>query len=417
MMMKPLFGQRFVAQNTGLDGDQISSMFDLVVEAGKFFLTVAAIVGGVGLIGYLWKRFAAAPVAGLRSGISVNREARIALSILGILGCYVLPMFSWLPLIPTTGVDFLSLLCSSVIPFVLIALGLNVVVGMAGLLDLGYVGFYAVGAYVVGVMTSKHASLPWLVSVPAAVVVSMLVGVALGAPTLRLRGDYLAIVTLGFGEIIRLLAQNLDWLGASEGVSAIKRPPSIGFEPYSTNLNRWYWVIGLTLVLIVLFFLNRLETSRVGRAWTAIREDEDAAELMGVPSFTFKLWAFAIGAAIGGLSGAWYAGQLTTIYPTGFDINKSILFLAAVVLGGLGNKWGAVIGGFMVAYLPERFRFIDDKRFVLFGVVLILMMIYRPQGLLPRKLGTRKRADNSDGRRLVTQIAEANLPATVTGKG
>jgi branched-chain amino acid transport system permease protein len=406
-----------LAQNESLTGDQVSSMFDHIISAGKFFASVIVIVAGIGAVSYAWKRFAAPQLVGVTSKIPQSKNIRITSAIVAIVAMYFLPMWTGLPLIPTTGVDFISLLCSSVIPFVLIALGLNVVVGMAGLLDLGYVGFYAVGAYVVGVLTSKHASLPWLVSVPAAVIISLLVGVALGAPTLRLRGDYLAIVTLGFGEIIRLLAQNLDWLGASEGVSAIQRPPSLGFEPYSTALNNWYWVIGLTLVLVVLFFLNRLEKSRVGRAWNAIREDEDAAELMGVPSFNFKLWAFAIGAAIGGLSGAWYAGQLTTIYPTGFDINKSILFLAAVVLGGLGNKWGAVIGGFMVAYLPERFRFIDDKRFVLFGVVLILMMIYRPQGLLPRKLGIRKRADKSDGHAALEKLAAKNFPATLTGKG
>ena len=221
-------------------------------------------------------------------------------------------------------------------------------------------------------------------------------------------------MTLGFGEIIRLSAQNFDFLGASEGISAIKRPPSAGFEPYSESLNKWYWVIGLTLILITLFFLARLENSRVGRAWTAIREDEDAAELMGVPTFKYKLWAFAIGAAIGGLSGAFYAGQLTTIYPTGFDINKSILFLAAVVMGGLGNKWGAVLGGFAVAYLPERFRFIEDKRFVVFGLVLILMMIFRPQGLLPRKNGG-KPADRDSGNRALKKLSDQLPGAQLLG--
>jgi branched-chain amino acid transport system permease protein len=325
-----------------------------------------------------------------------------------IAAAYLLPMWEGLPLVGSDRVDVLALLCQTVVPFVIIALGLNIVVGMAGLLDLGYVGFYAVGAYTVGILTSKHASLPWLITVPIAVIVTMLFGVVLGAPTLRLRGDYLAIVTLGFGEIIRLSAQNFGWLGAAEGVSAIKRPPGLGFEPYSANLNKWYWVIGLTLVLLVLFLITRLENSRVGRAWTAIREDEDAAELMGVQSFTFKLWAFAIGAAVGGLAGAWYAGQLTTIYPASFDINKSILFLAAVVLGGLGNKWGAVLGGVAVAYLPERFRFIDDKRFVVFGAGLIVMMIFRPQGLLPRRVN-KKAVDGASGRRRL-QALEKNLP-------
>ena len=378
------------------------------------FLRFVAGVAGVGVafivVTQLWSRFgknAVAPLMARRR--AVPPKARIPLLVLAIAAVYLLPMWSGLPFIPTTGVDFVALLCQTVVPFVLIALGLNVVVGLAGLLDLGYVGFYAIGAYTVGVLTSKHANLPWLLTVPVAVVVTLLFGVLLGAPTLRLRGDYLAIVTLGFGEIIRLSAQNFDWLGASEGVSAIKRPPGLGLAPYSVALNKWYWVIGLTLILIVLFFLNRLENSRVGRAWTAIREDEDAAELMGVPSFTFKLWAFAIGAAIGGLAGAWYAGQLTTIYPSSFDINKSILFLAAVVLGGLGNKWGAVLGGVAIAYLPERFRFIDDKRFMVFGLVLIVMMVFRPQGLLPRRLGNRATAGRASGNRQLLAL-EKNLP-------
>ena len=155
----------------------------------------------------------------------------------------------------------------------------------------------------------------------------------------------------------------------------------------------------MTLILIVIFALSLLEGSRVGRAWTAIREDEDAAELMGVPTFVFKLWAFAIGAAVGGLAGAFYAGKLNTIYPRDFEIQKSILFLAAVVMGGLGNRWGAVLGGALVAYLPERFRFVSDKRYMFFGLVLMLMMMFRPEGLLPRKLAKRVRGVGIDIRR------------------
>jgi branched-chain amino acid transport system permease protein len=394
--------------------DSLSSMFELFVTFSKFVAGVGAAALVAGAIGFLWKKIAPllkqfwnTRVVSPLDEKSPNWRgpARSGGAILAVACTYVLPMWSGLPWIRTTDVDFLTLLCSSVVPFILIALGLNVVVGMAGLLDLGYVGFYATGAYAVGVLTSKHASWPWLAAFPIGVVVSLLIGVLLGAPTLRLRGDYLAIVTLGFGEIIRISVQNFEFFGASEGISAIQRPPSLGFAPYSEPLNKWYWVIGATLVFVVLFLLTRLENSRVGRAWTAIREDEDAAELMGVPTFKYKLWAFAIGAAIGGLSGAYYAGQLTTIYPKGFDINKSILFLAAVVLGGLGNKWGAVLGGFAVAYLPERFRFIEDKRFVVFGLVLILMMIFRPQGLLPRKAGG-KPADRDSGNRALKKLSE-----------
>ncbi len=312
------------------------------------------------------------------------RNARWSVVALGIAALYVVPLMKP-PLLNTPDVDFVSLLGSSVVPFVLAALGLNVVVGLAGLLDLGYVGFYAIGAYTVGILTSEHATLPWLVALPVAIGVAMLFGVLLGAPTLRLRGDYLAIVTLGFGEIIRISAQNLSWLGAAEGISAIDRPPSVGPLRFGALNNNAYWILGLTLILLVVFLLRRIENSRVGRAWTAIREDEDAAELMGVPTFQFKLWAFAIGAAVGGLAGAFYAGKNITIYPSDFDIANSILFLAAVVLGGPGNMWGVMLGGFAVAYLPERFRFVADKRYLFFGVALVVMMIFRPQGLLPRR--------------------------------
>jgi branched-chain amino acid transport system permease protein len=274
-----------------------------------------------------------------------------------------------------------------VIIFVLVALGLNVVVGLAGLLDLGYVGFYAVGAYVTAILTSAHGNLPWLLSLPIAVVVSMLFGVVLGAPTLRLRGDYLAIVTLGFGEIIRLTAKNMDWLGASRGISNIKKPPSILGLKFGVLDPKPYYYLGLTLVLIVVFVLHRLEYSRVGRAWVAIREDEDAAELMGVHTFKFKLWAFTIGAAVGGLAGVHYAGKVGFINPDNFPLQLSILFLAAVVLGGSGNMYGAILGGILVAYVPERLRNFADKRVFVFGVVLVLMMVFRPEGILPKRVG------------------------------
>jgi branched-chain amino acid transport system permease protein len=319
------------------------------------------------------------------------KPLRSLIGLIGIAFLYYLPVPKRIPIITTTGTDFASLLAGSVVIFVIVALGLNVVVGMAGLLDLGYVGFYAVGAYVVGVLSSQHANIPWLYCLPIAVVVSMLSGVLLGAPTLRLRGDYLAIVTLGFGEIIRLLAQRFDWLGATPGISKIPPPPSIDlpFPPHHIHFGvldskSFYW-LGLTLAIIVYFFLNRLEKSRVGRAWTAIREDEDAAELMGVPTFKFKLWAFAIGAAVGGLAGTLYATKTAFIQPDNFQLKLSILFLAAVVLGGPGNMPGVVLGAVVVSYLPERFRFLDTKRYYVFGLALVLMMIFRPEGLWPRR--------------------------------
>ena len=312
------------------------------------------------------------------------KATRMLVGLAFLVFVYLLPILKP-PLITTTGVNFESLLGGTVILYVLVALGLNVVVGLAGLLDLGYVGFYAVGAYTLAVLSSKHANLPWLICVPIAMGVSMLSGVILGAPTLRLRGDYLAIVTLGFGEIIRLLAEHFDWLGAASGISNIRRPPNIGPLKFGPLEAKSYYWLGVTIVCIVVFFLKRLENSRVGRSWTAIREDEDAAEIMGVPTFKFKLWAFAIGAAVGGLAGTLYAGKVAFISPQNFDLQLSILFLAAVVLGGPGNIPGVILGAVMVSYLPERFRFLDTKRYFVFGAVLVIMMIFRPQGLIPRR--------------------------------
>jgi len=351
----------------------------------------------------LWKRFNSLKADVQVRWKSMSRVQRLSGYVLVVLALYLAPWWPKIPgigwLVNTPGTQFSTVLNDQVIIFVLVALGLNVVVGLAGLLDLGYVGFYAVGAYVVGVLTSQHASLPWIVALPIAVLVSMLVGVILGTPTLRLRGDYLAIVTLGFGEIIRISAKNLDWLGASRGISDIGKPPSIGPLKFGVIDPKPYYWLGLTLVFLVVFCLYRLEESRVGRAWTAIREDEDAAELMGVNTFKFKLWAFAIGAAVGGLAGAHYAGKVGFISPDNFPLQLSILFLAAVVLGGSGNMPGAILGGIMVAWLPERFRNFTDKRVLVFGIALVLVMVFRPEGLLPRRVRTKTpMRTSSDGK-------------------
>ena len=316
------------------------------------------------------------------------RYVKWSIVALFVAALYYLPVAKPWPL--NTEANFASLLAGTVMPYVIVALGLNVVVGMAGLLDLGYVGFYAVGAYTMAVLTSKHANWPWIIVVFVCIVVAMFSGVVLGAPTLRLRGDYLAIVTLGFGEIIRLLAERFEWLGDTRGINNIGRPPNIGPIKFGILDNNGLYWLGLTLAIIVYFVLKRIENSRVGRAWTAIREDEDAAELMGVPTFQFKLWAFAIGAGVGGLAGMLYATKIGFINPDGFKINLSILFLAAVVLGGSGNMPGAVLGGFLVSWLPERFRFLNTSRYMWFGIILVVMMIFRPQGLLPRRAHGRR---------------------------
>lgn len=332
---------------------------------------------------------------------AMNKWQRYSAYALGVVALYLLPYWPDVPvlgqIVNTPGSQFETVMNDQVIIFVLIALGLNVVVGIAGLLDLGYVGFYAVGAYVTAILTSAHGNLPWLLALPIAVVISMLFGVILGTPTLRLRGDYLAIVTLGFGEIIRLTAKNMDWLGASRGINKIAKPPSMFGLKFGVLDAKPYFYLGLTMVFIVIFILHRLEYSRVGRAWVAIREDEDAAELMGVNTFKFKLWAFTIGAGIGGLAGVHYAGKVGFINPDNFPLQLSILFLAAVVLGGSGNMYGAILGAVLVAYMPERLRNFADKRVFVFGIILVLMMVFRPEGILPKRVGNehKKRKEKS----------------------
>ncbi|OBE94237.1 branched-chain amino acid ABC transporter [Mycolicibacterium elephantis] len=300
----------------------------------------------------------------------------------------------------------------------IIAIGLNVVVGQAGLLDLGYVGFYAVGAYTVALLTSPnspwnrmgptgwlHEDWAWLACVPLAMAITALSGLILGTPTLRLRGDYLAIVTLGFGEIIRLMADNLSEVtNGPRGLNEVAYPRlgeserlpdgvfSSGNSAGDANYGTWWFWLGIVLMVIILVLVGNLERSRVGRAWIAIREDEDAAEVMGVNAFRFKLWAFVIGAAIGGLSGALYAGQVQFVAPPTFNIINSMLFLCAVVLGGQGNKLGVVVGAFIIVYLPNRLLGVEflginlgDLKYLFFGLALVMLMIFRPQGLFPAR--------------------------------
>jgi len=313
----------------------------------------------------------------------------------------------------TTRSDFAGVLFDTAV-FVLLAVGLNVVVGFAGLLDLGYFGFYALGAYTVALLTSPESRFgtewPWLAAVPLAVMVTMISGVILGGPTLRLRGDYLAIVTLGFAEMIRLYAaRNEGILQGQRGIPAVPHPPGTGTDGKPlfgvVDARPYYWLM-LTLILLVILLVRNLANSRVGRAWVAVREDEDAAEIMGVPTFKYKLWAFAIGAAVAGLTGAVFAGKQTFINSDQFLLESSILVLAAVILGGAGNIKGAIVGGALTWYLPEWLRGVGDLvgvefdaaeyRILVFGLVIIVMMIFRPQGLVPNR---RRAAEFADRRK------------------
>ena len=359
---------------------------------------------------------------------NLPKAVKIVLWVLFALFLFLLPVLN-IPFITTEGSDFGGVLFT-VATYVLVALGLNIVVGYAGLLDLGYVGFYAIGAYTIGVLTSEHAHMSWVVVVPIAIVIAMISGIILGAPTLRVRGDYLAIVTLGFGEIVRLTLVNSQWLGGAQGISDIPKPP--GFELFEVPSIDWssgapvvdldttstflkfgindfvpYYWLALGVISLVLLFDILVKSSRVGRAWEATREDEDAAELMGVPTFRFKLLAFALGAAIGGLSGALFATKAGFISPDSFQLLLSILFLAAVVVGGAGNRWGVIVGAIVVSYFPERFREFADFRVLVFGLALMLLAIFRPQGLLPPRRTVR--AKRADDRQAVLEEGEASV--------
>ncbi|AGM07754.1 branched-chain amino acid ABC transporter permease [Amycolatopsis coloradensis] len=279
--------------------------------------------------------------------------------------------------------DWTTVLIFPVGVYILLAIGLNIVVGHAGMLDLGFVAFFAIGAYTLAVMGTLHGWGFWGTLV-LGIFLAAMSGVILGAPTLRLRGDYLAIVTLGFGEIVRITATNTDAIGGARGITNIPHPePMFGTE-FLLDPAPYYYLI-LAAIVIAIIFSVRLHKSRVGRAWAAIREDEDAAELMGVPTFKFKLLAFAIGAMLGGMAGVVYASKAVFIEPNNFPFILSATILAAVVLGGAGNLPGVMLGAFLVAWLPERFRFLSEYRILIFGGVLVLMMALRPEGLLPSR--------------------------------
>ena len=280
--------------------------------------------------------------------------------------------------------SFQNVLVYPVGMFVLMALGLNIVVGKSGLLDLGYVAFFAIGAYSQAILSTLLGWNTWEI-LPFGILLAMISGVILGLPALRLRGDYLAIITLGFGEIVRIVALNLSVTGGPNGIAGIPNPPTIfGFEFNLMYPQHFFWLV-FAMILLVIWMIRRFTVRRPGRAWEAIRQDEDVAALMGVNTLIYKLWSFVIGAAVGGAAGVLYASKVMVISPDMFKFEVSILILACVVFGGIGNIWGVVLGASVLAYLPERIRFISDARQVIFGLVLILMMNLRPDGLLPRK--------------------------------
>jgi branched-chain amino acid transport system permease protein len=313
------------------------------------------------------------------------------------------------------GSDYWVRVGASIGVFAAAAVGLNIVVGLAGLLDLGYIAFFGVGAYVGATYSgapgsNAHVHLPFLLVMVLGAVVAAVFGVLIGTPTLRLRGDYLAIVTLGFGEIFRISANNLDGFAGPKitngpngipGVPNLRTPGVHGLgglrirpvefgdshQLFGIKLGYFanYWYAELLLLMVVVFIFVRLNQSRIGRAWVAIREDETAAAAMGVNTVRLKLLAFAIGAFLAGAAGTLNAHVTTQVDPTSYKFDESILLLAAVVLGGMGTIGGALLGSAMIIVLPEKLRFFRDYRILLFGAALVLMMRFRPEGIVPNR--------------------------------
>jgi ABC-type branched-subunit amino acid transport system permease subunit len=376
-------------QNLGAGG-WLACIAFFCIGAGGFLAATSSSVVKAPAFGQRALAVPTAPGTSTSTRLAGGATASRSLIMLGIAIALFYP--------PTTTLFWQKVLVGEIGVYVLLAVGLNVVVGWAGLLDLGFIAFYAIGsyttAYLVGSLPIKPPA--WLhmsplLAIPFAVAICLLAGIALGAPTLRLRGDYLAIVTLGFGEIIRIIAVNADNItNSTRGPSPPVPNPVIHIGPLHitwglAQLQYWYLLLVFILVVVVLFY--RLEGSRLGRAWAAIREDEVAAQATGINTARVKLLAFAIGASTSGLAGVFFASQVGYFNPDNFVLNNSILVVAYVVFGGMGSLPGAMAGAAVLTWLPE---FLKDQvpavdRQMWIGAVVLAMMIFRPAGLIPAK--------------------------------
>jgi len=431
----------------GLDRKRWNALDPLVrraVVAGVWIAVGLVVIGVFGV--FKWSIFAAAAIV-FALGVAPYERVPLGrfivpLAVLAIAAAYPFyhdGLFGWPIFGPFPDMNTMVVM----MVFVMMALGLNVVVGYAGLLDLGYVAFYAMGAYTVGwfasdqfaqrnvhfgavgvnpKVTGIHLSI-WLILVIAAILTAV-VGVIIGLPTLRLRGDYLAIVTLGFGEIMPQIARNgndlfgsgFNLTGGTQGITPVDAPgfgswintnvglpdnylapasDTIGF--LSNSINIFYWT-ALLLVLFTVFCSVRLRDSRLGRAWVAIREDEIAAAAMGVPLMRTKTWAYATGAFFGGIAGAFYASYKSAVFPDDFFFNISVFILCMVIMGGMGNIWGVILGACFLSYLDREGLAnigawantnlgltidVPKYEFGIFGIILLIVMLFRPEGLIP----------------------------------
>lgn len=305
----------------------------------------------------------------------ICNDPKLYFPLLGIITIFVL-VFPFIFSTYQTNIMITALM------YVMLGLGLNIVVGVAGLLDLGYVAFYAVGAYCYALL-HLHFGVGFWTALPLGAVIAAAMGILLGFPVLRLRGDYLAIVTLGFGEIIRLILENWnEFSKGPSGISNIARPGFFGIEMSLDFAITYLYFLMIALVLFTIFVVNRLQNSRIGRAWFALREDEIACQAMGIDKTKTKLTAFALGASWAGMVGVIFAAKTTFVNPASFTFLESAIILCIVVLGGMGSIIGVILGALILILLPEYLRAFSDYRMLVFGAVLVIMMVFRPQGII-----------------------------------
>ena len=364
-------------------------------SSGALTVPGAIVIGAISAALVWLRRAPASPVREPLEAFIRPKDRRGSLILYGVVAVVLL-------LLPLVVGRFPSDVVGTAGLYILLGLGLNIVVGYAGLLDLGYVAFYAIGAYAVALLTSPQSFLAlelnfWVV-LPIVILIGAIAGIVIGAPVLRLRGDYLAIVTLGFGEIVRLLFLS-DWLkeftNAGQGILGIPPPSLPGLEWPGREPESIYYPI-LVACVIFAFVAHRLATSRVGRAWNAMREDESVAEATGINTTNYKLLAFSLGAVFGCLSGALFAAKIGSIFPHSFEILVSITVLAVIILGGMGSIPGVVVGALVLVGLPEFLREFDEYRLLVYGAVLVAMMLLRPEGLVPSAMRRRELHESDD---------------------
>jgi branched-chain amino acid transport system permease protein len=369
----------------------------------KALIPVVAIIIFVLVMGItIWRQKSQGQLQERLSGFSPAQKLKLRRVWIG-LGIVLLLILPWL-----LG-TYLSEVLNNVGIYILMGMGLNIVVGFAGLLDLGYVAFFAIGAYTMAILTTEGqlgiSNLNFWTALPFCVLAAVSAGVILGFPVLRMRGDYLAIVTLGFGEIIRIMALSdllKPYIGGAQGVLQIPKP-RIGSLSLVKPEHLYFVILGG--VLLAAFVSWRLRDSRLGRQWMAMREDEDVAEAMGINLVSTKLLAFAIGAGFSGLSGAIFASKLTSIFPHSFDLLKSIYVLCLIIVGGLGSLPGVVVGALILIGLPELLREFAEYRMLMYGALLVVMMLAKPEGFWPS--ATMKRELHAHEEELSEIAAEA----------